>query len=81
MSWKPPKPRRFYVPESPLLTHFAGVVSDPGDLAAILGIAKMGYRTVAIARGSDKEPLARKLGARHYIEGDQNSADDRNHAA
>src|SRR5438552_9151855 len=44
----------------------------PGDLVAILGIgglghlgiqfaAKMGFRTVAIARGSDKEPLARKL--------------------
>jgi D-arabinose 1-dehydrogenase-like Zn-dependent alcohol dehydrogenase len=30
--------------------------------------AKMGYRTVAIARGKDKEPLARKLGARHYID-------------
>ncbi len=51
----------------------------PGDLAAILGIgglghlgvqfaAKMGCRTVAIARGSDKEPLARKLGAHHYID-------------
>ncbi len=46
----------------------------PGDLVAILGIgglghlgvqfaAKMGFRTVAIARGMDKEPLARKLGA------------------
>jgi D-arabinose 1-dehydrogenase-like Zn-dependent alcohol dehydrogenase len=51
----------------------------PGDLAAVLGIgglghlgvqfaAKMGCRTVAIARGSDKEPLARKLGAHHYID-------------
>ena len=30
--------------------------------------AKMGCRTVAIARGSDKEPLARKLGAHHYID-------------
>jgi D-arabinose 1-dehydrogenase-like Zn-dependent alcohol dehydrogenase len=51
----------------------------PGDLVAILGIgglghlgvqfaAKMGYRTVAIARGKDKEPLARKLGAHHYID-------------
>ena len=45
----------------------------PGDLVAVLGIgglghlgiqfaAKMGFRTVAIARGMDKEPLARKLG-------------------
>lgn len=56
----------------------------PGDLVAILGIgglghlgvqyaAKMGFRTVAIARGSDKEPLARQLGASHYI--DSQSAD------
>jgi len=51
----------------------------PGDLVAVLGIgglghlgiqfaAKMGFRTVAIARGTDKEPLARKLGAAHYID-------------
>jgi D-arabinose 1-dehydrogenase-like Zn-dependent alcohol dehydrogenase len=50
-----------------------------GDLVAVLGIgglghlgvqfaAKMGYRTVAVARGTDKEPLARKLGAHHYID-------------
>jgi D-arabinose 1-dehydrogenase-like Zn-dependent alcohol dehydrogenase len=50
-----------------------------GDLVAILGIgglghlgvqfaARMGYETVAIARGKDKEPLARKLGAHHYID-------------
>jgi alcohol dehydrogenase/propanol-preferring alcohol dehydrogenase len=50
----------------------------PGDLVAVLGIgglghlaiqfsAKMGFKTVAIARGKDKEPLARKLGAAHYI--------------
>jgi D-arabinose 1-dehydrogenase-like Zn-dependent alcohol dehydrogenase len=29
---------------------------------------KMGFKTVAIARGSDKEPLARKLGAHYYID-------------
>ena len=51
----------------------------PGDLVAILGIgglghlgvqfaAKMGFRTVAIARGIDKEPLARNLGAWSYID-------------
>jgi len=51
----------------------------PGDLVAILGIgglghlgiqfaAKMGFRTVAIARGMDREPLARKLGAWSYID-------------
>ena len=51
----------------------------PGDVVAILGIgglghlgvqfaAKMGFKTVAIARGMDKEPLARKLGAWSYID-------------
>src|SRR6266849_6092149 len=30
--------------------------------------ARMGFKTVGIARGPDKEPLARKLGARHYID-------------
>ena len=58
--------------------------AKPGDLVAVLGIgglghlgvqyaAKMGFRTVAIARGKDKEPLARQLGASHYI--DSQSAD------
>jgi D-arabinose 1-dehydrogenase-like Zn-dependent alcohol dehydrogenase len=53
--------------------------AGPGDLVAVLGIgglghlgvqfaAKMGFKTVAIARGSDKEPLARQLGAFHYID-------------
>jgi D-arabinose 1-dehydrogenase-like Zn-dependent alcohol dehydrogenase len=51
----------------------------PGDLVAILGLgglghlgvqyaAKMGFRTVVIARGKDKEPLAKKLGASQYID-------------
>jgi D-arabinose 1-dehydrogenase-like Zn-dependent alcohol dehydrogenase len=50
----------------------------PGDTVAILGLgglghlgvqfaAKMGFRTVAIARG-DKTGLARQLGAHHYID-------------
>ena len=50
----------------------------PGDLVAVLGLGglghlgvqyatKMGMKTVAIARGKDKEPLAKKLGAQHYI--------------
>jgi len=30
--------------------------------------ARMGFRTIAIARGKDKEPLARQLGAHHYID-------------
>jgi D-arabinose 1-dehydrogenase-like Zn-dependent alcohol dehydrogenase len=53
--------------------------AQPGDTVAILGIgglghlgvqfaAKMGFRTIAIARGSDKEALARKLGAHLYID-------------
>jgi D-arabinose 1-dehydrogenase-like Zn-dependent alcohol dehydrogenase len=28
----------------------------------------MGFQTVAIARGQDKQPLARQLGASHYID-------------
>lgn len=51
----------------------------PGDTVAILGIgglghlgvqyaAKSGYRTVAIARGQDKAPLAKQLGAHIYID-------------
>jgi D-arabinose 1-dehydrogenase-like Zn-dependent alcohol dehydrogenase len=51
----------------------------PGETVAVLGVgglghlgiqfaAKMGFKTVAIARGRDKEPLARKLGAWHYID-------------
>jgi D-arabinose 1-dehydrogenase-like Zn-dependent alcohol dehydrogenase len=28
----------------------------------------MGFKTVAIARGEDKAPLAKKLGAQHYID-------------
>lgn len=50
-----------------------------GDVVAILGLgglghlgvqfaAKMGFKTIAIARGSDKEPLAKQLGAHHYID-------------
>jgi D-arabinose 1-dehydrogenase-like Zn-dependent alcohol dehydrogenase len=29
---------------------------------------RMGFKTVAINRGNDKEPLARQLGAHHYID-------------
>ena len=53
--------------------------AGPGEMVAVLGIgglghlgvqfaARMGFRTVAIARGTDKEALARKLGASHYID-------------
>jgi D-arabinose 1-dehydrogenase-like Zn-dependent alcohol dehydrogenase len=51
----------------------------PGDLVAVLGVgglghlgiqfaARSGLRTVAVARGADKEALARQLGAAHYID-------------
>ena len=51
----------------------------PGDLVAVLGLgglghlgvqfaSKMGFKTVAIARGQDKESLARSLGAWRYID-------------
>src|ERR1051325_4431401 len=51
----------------------------PGDVVAVLGLGglghlgvqyavKMGFRTVGIARGRDKESLARKLGAHQYID-------------
>ena len=58
-----------------------------GDTVAILGIGglghlgvqfarRMGFRTVAIARGEDKAPLAKQLGAHHYIDSrTQNVAD------
>ena len=50
-----------------------------GDLVAVLGVgglghlgvqfaARSGFRTVAIARGKDKEALARQLGAEHYVD-------------
>src|SRR6202049_654896 len=53
--------------------------AQPGDTVAILGIgglghlgiqyaAKMGFKTVAVARGKDKEALARQLGAAHYVD-------------
>jgi D-arabinose 1-dehydrogenase-like Zn-dependent alcohol dehydrogenase len=56
----------------------------PGDLVAVQGIGglghlgiqyarQMGFRTVAIGRGQDKEALARKLGTHHYI--DTNAGD------
>ena len=51
----------------------------PGDVVAILGIGglghlgvqfanKLGFRTVAIARGADTEALSRQLGAHHFID-------------
>jgi D-arabinose 1-dehydrogenase-like Zn-dependent alcohol dehydrogenase len=53
--------------------------AGPGEVVAILGLgglghlgvqyaAKMGFKTIAIVRGQDKEALARKLGAVHYVD-------------
>jgi D-arabinose 1-dehydrogenase-like Zn-dependent alcohol dehydrogenase len=53
--------------------------AQPGDVVGVLGIgglghlgvqfaSKMGFKTVAIARGKEKGPLAKKLGALHYID-------------
>jgi len=59
-----------------------------GDIVAIHGIgglghlgvqfaSKMGFNTIAIGRGKDKEELARRLGARHYIDNrSQNAAEE-----
>jgi len=51
----------------------------PGDVVAVLGLgglghlavqyaAKMGFHVVAVARGRDKEPLAKQLGASNYVD-------------
>jgi D-arabinose 1-dehydrogenase-like Zn-dependent alcohol dehydrogenase len=51
----------------------------PGDLVAVIGLgglghlgvqyaSRSGYNTVAIGRGNDKEALAKKLGASHYLD-------------
>jgi D-arabinose 1-dehydrogenase-like Zn-dependent alcohol dehydrogenase len=51
----------------------------PGDVVAVQGVGglghlavqyanRMGFHTVALGRGQDKQPLAMKLGARQYID-------------
>src|SRR5437773_7682911 len=56
-----------------------------GDVVAVLGIGglghlgvqyarQMGFETVALGRGKDKEPLAKKLGAHHYFDSDAGDA-------
>jgi alcohol dehydrogenase len=53
--------------------------AQPGEIVAVLGLgglghlavqyaARSGYKTISIARGKDKEPLAKKLGASIYID-------------
>ena len=57
----------------------------PGDLVAVQGIgglghlgiqfaSKFGYRVVAVGRGSENEPLAKKLGANLYIDSKASNA-------
>jgi D-arabinose 1-dehydrogenase-like Zn-dependent alcohol dehydrogenase len=59
--------------------------AGPGDVVAIHGLGglghlavqyatKMGFHTVAIARGQDKEPLARQLGAAVYLDSQSQDA-------
>jgi len=56
--------------------------AQAGELVAVLGVgglghlgvqfaAKMGFDTVAIARGADKEEFVKKLGARVYIDNEK----------
>jgi D-arabinose 1-dehydrogenase-like Zn-dependent alcohol dehydrogenase len=56
-----------------------------GDVVAVHGIGglghlgvqyarQMGFKTVALGRGRDKEPLAKQLGAHHYIDSDAEDA-------
>jgi propanol-preferring alcohol dehydrogenase len=53
--------------------------AEPGDVVAVQGIgglghlgvqfaARMGFRVAAVARGAEKGPLAKQLGAHHYID-------------
>jgi D-arabinose 1-dehydrogenase-like Zn-dependent alcohol dehydrogenase len=53
--------------------------AQPGDLVAVQGIGglghlavqfanRMGFRVAAVARGEEKQPLARQLGAHHYLD-------------
>jgi len=59
--------------------------AQPGDLVAVQGLgglghlgvqfaSKMGFHTVAIGRGRDKEALAMKLGATRYLDTDITNA-------
>jgi alcohol dehydrogenase len=52
----------------------------PGDLVAVLGLGgvghlavqfanKLGFETVAVARGTEKAATAERLGAHHYVDG------------
>jgi D-arabinose 1-dehydrogenase-like Zn-dependent alcohol dehydrogenase len=59
--------------------------AGPGDLVAVQGLGglghlaiqyadKMGFETVAISRGAEKETLAQQLGATHFIDSTRDDA-------
>jgi len=61
--------------------------AKPGDVVAVVGLgglghlgvqfaSKMGFRTVAVSRDSEKKDLAIKLGALHYIDTSKQSVKD-----
>lgn len=64
--------------------------AHPGDVVAILGIgglghlgiqfaSKMGFKTIAVARGKEEEELVKRLGAVQYIDNrSQNSVEELN---
>ncbi|WP_371407842.1 alcohol dehydrogenase catalytic domain-containing protein [Kribbella sp. NBC_00662] len=65
--------------------------AGPGDTVAVQGVGgvghlaiqfadRMGFRTVAINRGRDKEKLARQLGADEYIDSNEGDAGEALHA-
>ncbi|WAL75967.1 alcohol dehydrogenase catalytic domain-containing protein [Kitasatospora sp. YST-16] len=72
------------------LTTFTGlqrIGARPGALVAVQGIGglghlalqyarSLGYRVVAIARGREKEALARELGAHHYVDSTEGNVAD-----
>ena len=81
----PPRRRRCSAPASPPSTRCAMPGRRPGDVVAIQGIGglghlavqfarRMGFHTVAIARGKDKEKLALELGAHRYIDSETQDA-------
>jgi D-arabinose 1-dehydrogenase-like Zn-dependent alcohol dehydrogenase len=61
--------------------------AQPGDVVAVQGVGglghlaiqyakKLGFRTVALSRGSEKKKLAQELGAHHYVDTANEKATD-----
>jgi D-arabinose 1-dehydrogenase-like Zn-dependent alcohol dehydrogenase len=81
----PPRPPRSSAPASPSTTPCAMPMRERGisspsrasggwDTWGIQYARQMGFHTIAIGRGGDKDPLAKKLGAHKYIDTDVNAA-------